>query len=267
MAPIQRTSAGLRLCAASRRRLGFRNVTTTDNLVKSGTIRRSHARAANLFRNRYERPAGLGLGQTDLGAPRITSGTAPVGISEMQLFALDGVRQVKKLLNGLYPLVLAVAVRTSRAEGFCRQDAYEPDDGCWKAGRGARGARWALRRYRWKKRSDTRLTRARRPLKRLPSWQNEGPTDGRQSEQELPRQASLLARPRPLASSRSEINGRRVAAALAGGQQAAGPRDRRAIIIPLGRLDRTGARCSRFPPLNSAHPAYSASLFAAPPVC
>ncbi len=32
-----------------------------------------------------------------------------MGISEMQLFALDGVRQVKKLLNGLYPLVLAIA--------------------------------------------------------------------------------------------------------------------------------------------------------------
>jgi hypothetical protein len=88
----------------------FRNCSSIDYLVKSGTITRAHGRTANLFRNQYEKSAGLGLGQSDLGAPRITSGSPPVGISEMQLFAIDSVRQVKKLLNGLYPLVLAVAV-------------------------------------------------------------------------------------------------------------------------------------------------------------
>jgi hypothetical protein len=50
----------------------------------------SHARAANLFRNQVEKSAGLGMGQSDLSALKAaSSGTAPVGISEMQLFALD----------------------------------------------------------------------------------------------------------------------------------------------------------------------------------
>jgi hypothetical protein len=104
----------------------FRNCSSIDYLVRSGTITRAHGRAANLFRNQYEKSAGLGLGQNDLGAPRITSGAPPVGISEMQLFAIDGVRQVKKLLNGLYPLVLAVAVDDITLKDFARRSHANP---------------------------------------------------------------------------------------------------------------------------------------------
>jgi hypothetical protein len=64
--------------------------------------------------------------RTDLGAPRVTSGTAPVGISEMQLFALDAARQVKKLLNGLYPLVLAVAVEDITLKAFAKRSRTSP---------------------------------------------------------------------------------------------------------------------------------------------
>jgi hypothetical protein len=104
----------------------FRNCSSIDYLVRSGTITRAHGRAANLFRNQYEKSAGLGLGQSDLGAPRITSGSPPVGISEMQLFAIDSVRQVKKLLNGLYPLVLAVAVDDITLKDFARRSHTNP---------------------------------------------------------------------------------------------------------------------------------------------
>jgi hypothetical protein len=105
---------------------GFRNVTSIDYLVRSGTLTRAHGRAANLFRNQVEKSAGLGLGQADLSAPKVTSGTTPVGISEMQLFALDGVRQVKKLLNGLYPLVLAIAVEDITIKAFAARTRISP---------------------------------------------------------------------------------------------------------------------------------------------
>jgi hypothetical protein len=88
----------------------FRNFTVIDNLLHTGTITKSQRHAANIFRGQVEKARGLGLGQSDLGAPRAVSGSPPVGITEMQMFALDAVRGVKGLLNGLYPLVEAVVV-------------------------------------------------------------------------------------------------------------------------------------------------------------
>ena len=41
-----------------------------------------------------------------------------MGVSEMQLFALDAVRQVKKLLNGLYLFVMAIAVEDITIKAF-----------------------------------------------------------------------------------------------------------------------------------------------------
>ena len=55
-----------------------------------------------------------------------------MGISEMQLLAIDGVRQVKKLLNGLYPLVLAIAVEDISDQSVRLPDAYESLDVRWQ---------------------------------------------------------------------------------------------------------------------------------------
>ncbi len=53
----------------------FRNVTSIDYLVRSGTITRAHGRAANLFRNQHEKSAALVWGRTT--SPRPGSRQAP----------------------------------------------------------------------------------------------------------------------------------------------------------------------------------------------
>lgn len=104
----------------------FRQCSAVDYLVRSGTITRAHGRAARMFRDQYEKSAGLGLGQNDLSAPKVTSGSSPVGISEMQLFALDGIRAIRKLLGGLFQLVLAIAVEDVTLKEFARRTRISP---------------------------------------------------------------------------------------------------------------------------------------------
>ena len=104
----------------------FRNVTVIDHLLQTGTITKTQCYAARRFRDQHEKSCGLGLGQRDFGAPMVASGTTPVGISEMTLFALDAVRQVKGLLNGMYPLLVAVVVDDRTLRDCAAQMSLHP---------------------------------------------------------------------------------------------------------------------------------------------
>jgi hypothetical protein len=88
----------------------YKNCTVTDALLKGGTISRRHARAAETFRNQYEKAGKMGLGQSDWGAAKSGGFGPSAGLSETQMFAIDAMRVAKSLLGRLWDLVVCVVV-------------------------------------------------------------------------------------------------------------------------------------------------------------
>jgi hypothetical protein len=99
-------------------------------LLKGGTISKRHARAGNSFRSLYERAGGLGLGQSAWDAPRTGSSGPAAGLSEMQIFALDNLRQCRAVLGRLWEIVVAICVDDMTLRDYGRRSKTNPTLAC-----------------------------------------------------------------------------------------------------------------------------------------